>query len=80
MQPIFFVYLKATEGATVKDETYIKRAVQADRHGIAKGAYHFLHLVFPQKSKVPSPKIEVLQFIKRNVLVPCGRETQNADF
>ena len=47
MQPIFFVYLKATEGATVKDETYIKRAVQADRHGIAKGAYHFLHLGTP---------------------------------
>lgn len=44
MQPIFFVYLKATEGANIKDNTYSVRATEAERHGISKGAYHFLHL------------------------------------
>lgn len=44
MQPVFFAYIKATEGATLKDRTYDIRAVEAERHGISKGAYHFLHL------------------------------------
>lgn len=44
MQPVFFVYLKATEGATIKDDTYGMRAIEAERHGLMKGAYHFLHL------------------------------------
>lgn len=44
MQPVFFVYLKATEGATVKDDMYPIRMIEADRHGLVKGAYHFLHL------------------------------------
>lgn len=44
MQPVFFAYIKATEGATIKDQTYNIRAIEAERHGIAKGAYHFLHL------------------------------------
>jgi len=47
MQPIFFVYLKATEGATIIDEMYSVRAIEAERHGIVKGAYHFLHLGSP---------------------------------
>lgn len=44
MQPVFFVYIKATEGTTVKDETFDIRMVEAERHGIVKGAYHFLRL------------------------------------
>lgn len=44
MQPVFFVYLKATEGSTIKDDTYGVRATEAERHGVLKGAYHFLHL------------------------------------
>ena len=44
MQPVFFAYIKATEGATIRDETYSVRTVEAERHGLAKGAYHFLHL------------------------------------
>lgn len=47
MQPVFFVYLKATEGATIKDETYSVRTIEAERHGVLKGAYHFLHLGSP---------------------------------
>lgn len=44
LQPVSFVYLKATEGATMHDKMYSVRAIEADRHGIVKGAYHFLHL------------------------------------
>lgn len=44
MQPVLFVYIKATEGATVKDELYASHSTEAERHGIVKGAYHFLHL------------------------------------
>lgn len=44
MQPVFFAYMKATEGATVKDKTYDIRMIEAERHGITKGAYHFLRL------------------------------------
>lgn len=29
MQPVFFVYLKATEGSTIKDDTYGVRATEA---------------------------------------------------
>ena len=44
MQPVFFAYMKATEGATIKDEMFNIRMIEAERHGIVKGAYHFLHL------------------------------------
>lgn len=44
MQPVFFAYMKATEGATIKDDMYSVRMTEAERHGIVKGAYHFLHL------------------------------------
>lgn len=44
MQPVFFAYMKATEGATVKDKTFDIRMIEAERHGIVKGAYHFLRL------------------------------------
>lgn len=44
MQPVFFAYMKATEGATVKDKTFDVRMIEAERHGIVKGAYHFLRL------------------------------------
>lgn len=57
-------------------KSYVKFKRKMKYFGVVAAYLH----VFPQKSKVPSPKIEVLQFIKRNVLVPCGRETQNADF
>lgn len=44
MQPVFFAYMKATEGATIKDDMFSVRMAEAERHGIIKGAYHFLHL------------------------------------
>lgn len=44
MQPVLFAYIKATEGATIKDKTCNIRTIEAERHGITKGAYHFLRL------------------------------------
>ena len=45
MQPVFFAYIKATEGATIKDEKYSVRMIEAERHGIVKGSYHLLRLM-----------------------------------
>lgn len=79
MQPVFFVYLKATEGSTIKDDTYGVRATEAERHGMLKGAYHFLHLGSPIDEQIknfvetanwtqgdmpPALDIEVLSEIK----------------
>lgn len=44
LQPVFFAYIKATEGATYKYDYYNIRTIEAERHGIVKGAYHFLRL------------------------------------
>lgn len=44
MQPVFFAYVKATEGSTWRDKTYNIRTIEAERHGLIKGAYHFLRL------------------------------------
>lgn len=44
IQPVFFAYIKATEGATYKYDYYNVRTIEAERHGIVKGAYHFLRL------------------------------------
>lgn len=52
MQPVFFVYLKATEGSTIKDDTYSIRTTEAERHDIAKGAYHFLRLGSPIDERI----------------------------
>lgn len=52
MQPVSFVYMKATEGGNHVDTTYAVRAREADIHGIAKGAYHFLRLASPIEDQV----------------------------
>lgn len=52
MQPVFFAYMKATEGATVKDKTFDIRMIEAERHGIVKGAYHFLRLGSPVEEQI----------------------------
>lgn len=44
MQPVSFAYVKATEGSSFKDSDYDKFSEEAKRHGIARGAYHFLRL------------------------------------
>lgn len=52
MQPVFFAYMKATEGATAKDKTFDIRMIEAERHGIVKGAYHFLRLGSPIEDQI----------------------------
>lgn len=42
MQPVFFVYIKATQGASIIDSTYYDKVNEAKKHGMVKGAYHYL--------------------------------------
>lgn len=39
--PISFVYIKSTEGTTVRNKFYVNDYAQARKHGIRTGAYHF---------------------------------------
>ena len=52
IQPVFFVYVKATEGATYIDPTYAVRIIEASHHGLTKGAYHFMRLGSDVKEQV----------------------------
>ena len=52
MQPVFFVYLKATEGDSLKDWTYKNRKKEAQDHCIVSGAYHYLRLGIDVKAQV----------------------------
>jgi lysozyme len=42
-----FIYFKATEGSTHSDATYEDNRVQARKHGIVSGAYHFFSFTSP---------------------------------
>jgi lysozyme len=39
-----FAYLKATEGATFRDSTFLRNRAEAGRAGLVTGAYHFFTL------------------------------------
>ena len=39
--PVSFVYIKSTEGTTVRNKFYVNDYAQARKHGIRTGAYHF---------------------------------------
>ena len=39
---VSFVYLKASEGATMQDETFSSRLTEAHKAGLKVGAYHYL--------------------------------------
>ena len=39
--PISYVYLKATEGASLVDKTYARNLAEARRVGLSVGSYHF---------------------------------------
>ena len=39
--PVSFVYIKSTEGTTVRNKFYLNDYTQARKHGISTGAYHF---------------------------------------
>lgn len=39
--PVSFVYIKSTEGTSVRNKFYVNDYAQARKHGIRAGAYHF---------------------------------------
>lgn len=39
--PVSFVYIKSTEGTSVRNKFYVNDYAQARKHGIRTGAYHF---------------------------------------
>ena len=39
--PVSFVYIKSTEGTSVRNKFYVNDYTQARKHGIRTGAYHF---------------------------------------
>lgn len=43
-QPISFVFIKATEGATHRDKDYLNNMANAKKYHKARGSYHFMHL------------------------------------
>jgi len=42
-----FAYLKASEGATWRDSTFVRNRAEAERAGLVTGAYHFFTLCRP---------------------------------
>ena len=39
--PVSFIYIKSTEGTTIRNKYYARDYVQARKHGIHTGSYHF---------------------------------------
>lgn len=52
MQPVFFAYVKATEGSTYQDNMYDKHLSDAKKHGVVVGSYHFYRMANPVESQV----------------------------
>lgn len=42
LQPVSFVFVRATEGATVQDRLYKSHSIEAQRHAIPHGSYHLM--------------------------------------
>ncbi|MBQ8714379.1 MAG: glycosyl hydrolase family 25 [Prevotella sp.] len=55
--PISFIYIKATEGTTIQNRYFRQDYVQAKRHGIHVGAYHFF-------SMSTTPQAQAAHFLK----------------
>jgi len=46
-----FAYLKASEGATWRDSTFLRNRAEAERAGLVTGAYHFFTLCRPGRDQ-----------------------------
>jgi len=57
--PVSFVYIKSTEGATVRNPYYLSDYRQARKHGIPCGAYHFF-------SPTSKPSKQAYYFLKHS--------------
>jgi len=62
--PVSFVYVKSTEGTTVRNRYYAADCAQARRHGILCGSYHFLSL--------KSTAVKQARYFLRNSRVTSG--------
>lgn len=62
--PVSFVYIKSTEGVTVRNKFYLNDYTQARKHGIRTGAYHFW--------SVRTSGTAQAQFFIRNTLFRSG--------
>lgn len=49
-----FAYLKASEGATWRDSTFVRNRAEAGRAGLVTGAYHFFTLCRPGRDQARS--------------------------
>lgn len=49
--PIRFIYIKATEGASIVDENFDENFHQAREYGFTRGAYHFYSVHSPAKAQ-----------------------------
>ena len=64
LQPVLFALVKSTEGTTIVDPTFDYNFREAKRHGIIRGAYHFL--------SVNSPVDEQVKFFIKNTPLEKG--------
>lgn len=62
--PVSFVYIKSTEGTTIRNRFYLKDYTNARKHGIRTGAYHFW--------SVRSSGTQQAQWFIRNTLFRSG--------
>lgn len=59
--PVSFVYIKATEGITIRNRYFLSDYLHAHRHGLKVGAYHFF--------SVRTPAIEQAQHFLRTAKI-----------
>ena len=59
--PVSFMYIKATEGTTILNRYFRQDYLQAKKHGIHVGAYHFFSLS-------TTPQAQVSHFLKHAVI------------
>ena len=59
--PISFIYIKATEGTTILNRYFRQDYVQAKKHGIHVGAYHFF-------SMTTTPQEQAAHFLKHAII------------
>ncbi len=63
LQPVWFVLMKSTEGATYQDPQYRRNVQMAQTYGLVKGSYHFLRTT----STIPD---QVNNYIRNTVWHP----------
>ena len=63
LQPVWFVFMKSTEGATYQDPQYRRNVKMAQTYGLIKGSYHYMRTT----STIPD---QVNNYIRNTVWEP----------